>query len=80
MALIFVVDDNVSLTHIVEKALQYDGHQVQVYPDGRLALKALKAQHPDLIVLDIMMPKMDGLELAGKSAAARSWPAYPSSS
>ena len=77
MALIFVVDDNVGLTHIVEKVLQHDGHRVEVYHDAHTALKALNTEHPDLILLDIMMPKMDGLEFCQKVRSSTLWASIP---
>lgn len=60
---IFVVDDNVSLTTMVEKALTRCGFDVAVENDSMLAVERVRRERPDLIVLDIMMPQKDGGEV-----------------
>ena len=62
-ATIALVDDDRNILTSVSIALQADGFATRVYSDGEAALKALIDNPPDLAVLDIKMPKMDGLEL-----------------
>ncbi|MHA6720470.1 response regulator [Sphingomonas sp. RS6] len=60
---IALVDDDRNILTSVSIALQTEGFHTRVYSDGESALKALIDNPPDLAVLDIKMPKMDGLEL-----------------
>ncbi|MFL9839422.1 response regulator transcription factor [Sphingomonas sp. ST-64] len=62
-ATIALVDDDRNILTSVSIALQAEGFVTRVYSDGEAALKALVDNPPDLAVLDIKMPKMDGLEL-----------------
>ncbi|MCW3836730.1 response regulator transcription factor [Sphingomonas canadensis] len=62
-ATIALVDDDRNILTSVSIALQAEGFLTRVYSDGEAALKALIDNPPDLAVLDIKMPKMDGLEL-----------------
>src|SRR5204863_497209 len=62
-ASIALVDDDRNILTSVSIALQSEGFTVRIYSDGESALKALIDNPPDLAVLDIKMPKMDGLEL-----------------
>ncbi len=62
-ATIALVDDDRNILTSVSIALQAEGFVTRVYSDGEAALKALLDNPPDLAVLDIKMPKMDGLEL-----------------
>jgi len=63
MAGIAVVDDEQSLRETLSYALRKEGHTVSVYGDGEQAWRAFQSDPPDLMILDIMMPRMDGLEL-----------------
>ncbi|HWU94008.1 MAG TPA: response regulator transcription factor [Sphingomonas sp.] len=65
-ATIALVDDDRNILTSVSIALQTEGFLTRVYSDGESALKALIDNPPDLAVLDIKMPKMDGLELLRK--------------
>jgi two-component system, OmpR family, response regulator MprA len=60
---ILVVDDEPAVREAVERALRLEGHDVGVAADGREALEALGARPPDAVVLDVLMPRVDGLEL-----------------
>lgn len=62
MAHILVVDDDAHLREVVRYALTRDGHDVREAKDGAEALRLVAAEAPDLVVLDIVMPGMDGLE------------------
>ena len=60
---IALVDDDRNILTSVSIALQTEGFAVRIYSDGEAALKALIENPPDLAVLDIKMPRMDGMEL-----------------
>lgn len=60
---IMVVDDNPDIITIVRTILEGRGFNVLSASSGAECLEAVKSQKPDLIVLDIMMPEMDGLEV-----------------
>ncbi|MEH3041381.1 MAG: response regulator transcription factor [Sphingomonas paucimobilis] len=62
-ATIALVDDDRNILTSVSIALQTEGFVTRVYSDGEVALKAFAENPPDLAVLDIKMPRMDGLEL-----------------
>jgi len=62
-ATIALVDDDRNILTSVSIALQTEGFTVRVYPDSEVALKALIETPPDLAVLDIKMPRLDGMEL-----------------
>ncbi len=60
---ILVVDDELPITELLDMALTFEGYEVQVAGNGRDALEAVKTFKPDLMVLDIMMPGLDGLQV-----------------
>jgi two-component system response regulator ChvI len=68
-----VVDDEASIRETVGFALRREGYQVELFADGQAAWDAFERGLPDLVVLDILMPRLDGLELCrrlrGRSAA-----------
>jgi two-component system alkaline phosphatase synthesis response regulator PhoP len=59
---ILVVDDEVYIVHILDFSLGVEGYDVMTALDGEQALAKVAQDKPDLIVLDIMMPKLDGYE------------------
>ena len=59
---ILVVDDEIYIVHILDFSLGMEGYEVLTALDGEQAVEKARAEHPDLIVLDIMMPKLDGYE------------------
>lgn len=61
---ILVVDDEKKIVSLVRAYLEREGYQVIEAGDGRQALEAFHRESPDLIVLDIMLPEMDGLEVS----------------
>ena len=63
MSKIALVDDDRNILTSVSMALEEEGYEVLTYSDGSEALHALTKEEPDLAVLDIKMPRMDGLEL-----------------
>lgn len=62
MKKILVVDDEENIRLLYEEELKEEGYEVITASNGREALESVKAHHPDLIVLDIRMPEMDGIE------------------
>ena len=60
---VLVVDDDVRLGASVKRALAYEGHSVETAADGTAALAAARERPPDLVVLDLMLPGIDGLEV-----------------
>lgn len=63
MARILIAEDETDMAMGLKDNLQFEGYEVIVTPDGEAALNAAKTQNPDILLLDIMMPKMDGLEV-----------------
>ena len=66
MARIAVVDDEKNLRDTLSYALGQDGHELSCFSDGEQAWRAFQKEPPELMILDIMMPRMDGLELCRK--------------
>ncbi len=66
MSKILVIDDEPSIVNLVTAYLKPEGYEVYTASDGPSGLKAAKAYKPDLIVLDLMLPGMDGLELLSR--------------
>lgn len=63
MTKILVVDDELYILELVRFNLEKEGYQVLVTTDGQTAIQQIYAERPDLVILDIMLPKMDGLEI-----------------
>ncbi len=63
---ILIVDDDVAIANLIADALEDEGFHIHIYSDGESALKQIKETEFELIILDIMMPKMDGLTLCRK--------------
>ena len=61
---VLVVDDETSIVDFIRLGLQYEGFQVQVAGDGQAAIRLISEFKPDVVILDVMMPKMDGLAVA----------------
>lgn len=66
MAKILVIDDEPSIVNLVSAYLKPEGYEVHTAADGPAGLKAARAFKPDLIVLDVMLPGMDGIELLSR--------------
>lgn len=61
---ILFAEDELALAHIIRESLEENGFEVTLCANGEQALQKYKARKPDILVLDIMMPKMDGFEVA----------------
>ena len=73
-ATILLVDDDAIVTEVVERYLLRDGYQVRLARDGATALSLARRDRPDLIVLDIMLPDINGLEVARQLRAESAVP------
>lgn len=71
---VLVVDDEKPISDIIKFNLEKEGYEVVVAYDGEEALQKVESESPDLIVLDLMLPKIDGLEVAKQVRAKRSTP------
>jgi DNA-binding response OmpR family regulator len=60
---VLVVDDEPGIVDFIRLGLQYEGYEVQSAGDGRAALIAISEFKPDVVILDVGMPRMDGLEV-----------------
>jgi two-component system response regulator MprA len=75
---ILVVEDEPSIAGFVRRGLHFEGYEVDVVPDGSGALRALRDNPPDLLVLDVMVPGVDGIEIARRLRAAETAERMPS--
>ncbi len=66
---ILVVDDDLTVAEVVERYLRRDGFDVETVHDGRVALDRALASPPDLVVLDLMLPGLDGLDVCRRLRA-----------
>lgn len=66
MARVLVVDDDENIREFVSLALMGEGHDVEVAPNGAIALDVLQSVSPDVILLDMRMPVMDGWQFASR--------------
>ncbi len=69
MGHILIAEDNPAMLRLLTMALQRGGHKVQAVSDGLKAVAALRRQHFDLLLTDIVMPKLDGVEVARHARA-----------
>ncbi len=67
---VLVVDDEEHITELVAMALGYNGFDVERVGTGRLALEAVERTRPELMVLDVMLPDLDGFEVARRIRSA----------
>lgn len=71
---VLVVDDDDTVREVVRRYLTRDGHRVIEAPDGATGLAAVRREHPDLVVLDLMLPGIDGLEVCREIRASSTVP------
>ena len=74
---IMIVDDNPANLKLLEDMLRHDGYEVRSFPRGRLALAAADQDPPDLILLDVNMPEMNGYEVCERLKAHPGLAAIP---
>lgn len=63
MTLVLVADDSATIRRLIQSRLAADGYEVLLADDGDAALQLARSRAPDLIVLDKVMPKLDGFEV-----------------
>ena len=68
-ARVLVVEDDATVTDVVTRYLEREGYAVEAVDDGRLALDRALAEPPDLVLLDVMLPGLDGLEVCRRLRA-----------
>jgi two-component system response regulator MprA len=61
---ILVIEDDEAIVKVLRRGLAYEGYQVDAAYDGETGLVMARDHHPDLVILDLMLPGMDGLEVA----------------
>ena len=66
---VLVVDDEAPLSELLSMALRYEGWEVRSAGDGAGAVRSAREFRPDAVVLDVMLPDMDGLAVLGGCAA-----------
>jgi len=74
---ILVVDDEPTIVRLMEFILARQGHEMIVAVNGEEALEKIQSQRPDLVLLDIMMPRIDGYEVAQRLRADPATAALP---
>jgi chemosensory pili system protein ChpA (sensor histidine kinase/response regulator) len=74
---VMVVDDSVTVRKVTQRLLQREGYQVLLAKDGVDALRQLQDSAPDVMLLDIEMPRMDGFDLARNLRADERWSSLP---
>lgn len=76
-ARVLIADDNADMREYLTRLLRADGYQVDAVADGREALEAVRADAPDIVISDVMMPRLDGLGLVAELRADRRTSAVP---
>lgn len=74
---ILIVDDEKNMCELLSMNLSTKGYATEKAYDGEEALKAIKKNRPDLIILDVKMPRMDGLQLLKKLKSSPSYARIP---
>jgi len=71
---ILVVDDDPEIVSFLKRGLTFEGYSVETAGDGAEALAKIREREPDLVILDVMMPGMDGIEVARRLRQASAIP------
>jgi len=71
---ILIIEDDEAILRVLRRALSYEGYRVDTAPDGESGLNQARDYHPDLVILDWMLPGMDGLEVCQRMRAGGSVP------
>jgi len=67
---VLVVEDDEEIAQVLQRSLRLDGYEVRLAADGEAALDAAAAYRPDLVILDLGLPRLDGMEVARRLRAA----------
>jgi DNA-binding response OmpR family regulator len=70
MAKILVVDDHPSILRLVAKALEVEGHEILTAMDGVEGWEKVQSERPDLVILDVVMPRLDGYRVLNRIKSA----------
>ena len=70
---VLVVDDEPNIVRSLEFLMKQAGYEVRVAHDGEQALQSIAAERPDLVLLDVMMPKFDGFQVCSEVRANPDW-------
>lgn len=71
---ILIIEDDPAILKLLQRGLAYEGYQVDIATDGRSGLNLARDRHPDLVILDWMLPGMDGLEVCRRLRTGGSLP------
>jgi two-component system response regulator MprA len=71
---VLVIEDEAKIADLLRRGLIYEGYQVEVAPDGETGLALARDHSPDLVILDLMLPGIDGLEVCRRLRAASDVP------
>lgn len=63
MITVLIVEDDEGIAEFLQLELVHEGYKVLLASDGRTALEVFESGHPDIVLLDIMLPKLNGLEV-----------------
>ncbi len=74
MSTILIVEDEAEIAGYLRRGLTFEGYNIEIAADGRQALDIARERPPDLVVLDLMLPGIDGLEVARRLRAASDVP------
>ncbi len=77
MPTVLVVEDSEATRQMVEHLLRMEGYETLSAGNGQEALKVLERERPDLVLLDVMMPEMDGLTFLGRLRQLDQWRKLP---
>jgi two-component system response regulator MprA len=67
---VLVVEDDEDIAQVLQRSLRLDGYEVRLAADGETALETAGTFHPDLVILDLGLPRLDGMEVARRLRAA----------
>jgi two-component system response regulator MprA len=67
---VLVVEDDEEIAQVLQRSLRLDGYEVRLAADGETALEEASAYHPDLVILDLGLPRLDGIEVARRLRAS----------
>ncbi len=71
---VLIIEDDQAIVKVLRRALAYEGYQVEYALDGETGLSLARDRHPDVVILDLMLPGMNGLEVCQRLRAGGSTP------
>ena len=77
MMKVLIIEDDAIIAHIYRNRLEKEGFQVEVAPDGQTGFYRIHETRPDAILLDLMLPKMDGMQILKKIRAQKQFQEVP---